>query len=361
MIMKNDTQHYAHGGNVYAPSPTGKWLDFSANINPLGLSSAIKQTLTAHLEAVVHYPDPEARALKAALAEHYDLPAHNIIVGNGVAELIYLFFQVVRPHRVLVPVPSFGDYERAATAAHCVVQHILLRPEAGFLPDRKKCQQAASITDCLIIGNPNNPTGTLLTQAELLPLLETMQEGRQWLLVDESFMDFCEERADATLRQLVQAYPYLVVLQSLTKFYAIPGLRLGYAVASRELVQRLEAAKDVWNVNALAQFAGVTALQQPGYEAATRKFLRQEAAYLSTELEHLPGIKVLPGAANFRLVDIHGTGYTSGELTAALRARGVLVRDCANFAGLDDGYLRLAVRTHEENKQLLTHLEAVLA
>ncbi len=353
--------HYAHGGNIYALSPTGSWLDFSANINPMGLMSAVRTALTEHMDAVMHYPDPEARELKAALAEHYALPADNIIVGNGVAELIYLFFQVVRPHRVLIPVPSFGDYERAASAAHCVVQHILLRPEAGFLPDRKKMQQAAAVTDCLILGNPNNPTGTLVTQADLLPLLETMQAGRQWLLVDESFMDFCEERVDATLKQLVQAYPYLVVLQSLTKFYAMPGLRLGYAVASRELVQRLEAAKDVWNVNALAQFAGVAALAQPAYDAASRSLVRQEADYLTAELEHLPGLRVLPGAANFRLVDIHGTGCTSSELTAALRARGVLVRDCANFAGLDDGYLRLAVRTHEENKQFLSHMEAVLA
>lgn len=353
--------NYAHGGDVHAPSPTGSWLDFSANINPLGLAPAVKQAVLEHLDGVVHYPDPHMRDLKKALAQHYEVPEDNLIAGNGVSELLYLFFQVVRPHRVLIPVPSFSDYERAARAAHCVVQHFGLRPEQGFKPDCRQLQQVAGITDCLILGNPNNPTGTLLTQNELLPVLETLQAGRSWLLVDESFLDFCEQRADATLRQLVQAYPYLVVLQSLTKFYAIPGLRLGFAVASRELVQRLEGAKDDWNVNSLAQAAGVAAVAQKAYAEASRRLVHEEAVWLTERLSGLRGMQVLPGVANFLLLDLRAAALTSTELTARLRARGVLVRDCANYPGLDNHYVRIAVRTHAENEQLIKHLEAIWA
>ena len=353
-------KQYEHGGNVYQPSPTGAWLDFSANINPMGLMPEVRQTLEEHLVDVVNYPDPDAHDLKAAIAKHYGIGEEYILPGNGAAELIYLFFQVRRLHRVLVPVPAFSDYERAARAARSVVQQFVLLSEHGFQPDLVKMAQTAAVTDCFVFGNPNNPTGTIFTRKELLPLLEQLRGGSQWMLVDESFMDFAEEREEATLLPLVKEFPHLVVIHSLTKFYAMPGLRLGFAACSPELVKELSAAKDVWNVNVLAQEAGAVVLAHPEYDEATRKLVREERAFMQGRLSAMHGIRVLNGAANFLLLDVHGTGHSSSAIAEALRQHGILVRDCANYESLDAGWLRVAVRKHEENVKFLEQLEAIL-
>ena len=353
---------FVHGGNIYEEKPAGgDWLDFSANVNPLGLSPAVRDAIASGIDEVVHYPDPEARELKQAIAQHYNLPVEQIVLGNGAAELFYLFFQTIRPHRVLLPIPSFSEYERAALAAHCKVNYFELENEQDFRLDWDSLMGALPVADCVVLGNPNNPTGSLITRNELVHLLEELKDGAQWLVVDESFLDFLLYGTRYTVRDLTVEYPHLFVVQSLTKFYALPGLRLGFGIAAPEVVTQLEAGKDVWNVNILAQRAGVAALSDLDYQQASRQELIESAQQLYAGLTQLAGLRPLQPSVNFILIDVQETGCTSTELTARLRERGILVRDCANYPGLDGkSFVRVAVRRPAENEQLLKALEAVI-
>ena len=349
-------KRFAHGGNIYeTPQAGGKWLDFSANINPLGLPHAAVAAIESHIGDIIHYPDPEARELKAALAAHYETPADTLVLGNGAAELFYLFFEAVRPKRVLLPVPSFSEYERAALAAGADVEYFLLREKTGFAVDIDALLAEAARTkaDVVVLGNPNNPTGTLLEASALVRLSERLTALGCALVVDESFLDFRTDEERYTLRKQAGKLPHLLLVRSLTKFFALPGLRLGFGIAMPALVKNMNAHKDVWNVNLLAQAAGVAVLGDRQYQATTRNFLMSAAPALAKALSTLPGVKhVMPPSVNFLLVHLK-TKEDVTRVVEGLKKRNILVRDCANFTGLDEGFLRIAVRRLEDNEKLL--------
>lgn len=352
-------KRFLHGGNIYgADTPAGGWLDFSANINPLGLSEAVRQAVADSIGAIVHYPDPEGRALKDALADHYGLRREEIVLGNGAAELFYVFFHAVRPRRVLLPVPSFGEYERAALAAGAEISYHRLDSARGFTLSVADLTAALSAHDCVILGNPNNPTGGLLSRADMVRLIKAAQETATMVVVDESFLDFCPDEGDYTVRDLVSRSDNLFVLRSLTKFYAIPGLRLGFAVAPLALVKRLEESKDPWNVNLLAQKAGEAALGDRAYQRASQDFVQREKAWLAKALGDIPGVTVFPPTVNFLLLYLAPPWPEAAEVSAAMRRRGILLRDCTNYPGLSPRYLRAAVRPREENRRLLDAFRA---
>ncbi|MBO4401676.1 MAG: threonine-phosphate decarboxylase [Selenomonadaceae bacterium] len=336
-------EKFEHGGQVYdADGKAGDWLDFSANINPLGLSEKVRAALAENLAGVVNYPDPAAVELKAAICARYAVKPENLVLLNGAAEFFYLYLNATRPRRVVIPVPSFSEYERAARAAGADVEYFYLKAEKKFALDVEKIPAA----DCVILGRPNNPTGTLPTLDEIQALAE-----KSCVLVDESFIDFLPVES---ARRLVSEK--ILVVQSLTKIFAIPGLRLGFAVVEEKLAARLNLAKDVWNVNFLAQKAGVAALADEEYLAETLSWLAAEREFFLTRLKKLRGVEVVGGAANFVLVRLE----RAPEVLEELRRRKILVRSCANFAGLDERFLRVAVRSRAENLRLLENLEAIL-
>ena len=355
-------EKFEHGGNIYSRAPHGgKWLDFSANINPLGLAPEVTQVIQENIAGIVHYPDPQAKALKTALREHYHLPEEQLLLGNGAAELFYLLVHMVRPKRVGIPVPSFGEYQRAAEAVGADIVFSPLQAAAEFAPDIDRFKQEIENVDCIFIGNPNNPTGKLLTRAQLIEYLPFLETRGIWTVVDESFLDFLPDEEAYTVRDLTSQYKHLLVVRSLTKFYAMPGLRLGFASAHPDLVQRLERGKDVWNVNSLAQAAGVAALGLKVYHKKSREFVQAEKDWLYERLCAVNGLSPIRPSVNFILVNVEETGLSSGELTARMRGQGVLVRDCANYTGLEGRqYIRVAVRSRAENEQLLKALEAVV-
>ena len=355
-------EKFEHGGNIYSRAPHGgKWLDFSANINPLGLAPEVVQVIQENIAGIVHYPDPQAKALKKALREHYRLPEEQLLLGNGAAELFYLLVHMVRPKRVGIPVPSFGEYQRAAEAVGAEIVFSSLQATAEFAPDIDRFKREIENVDCIFIGNPNNPTGKILTRAQLIEYLPFLETRGIWTVVDESFLDFLPDEEAYTVRDLTSQYQHLLVVRSLTKFYAMPGLRLGFASAHPDLVQRLERGKDVWNVNSLAQAAGVAALGLKVYHKKSREFVQAEKDWLYARLCAVTGLRPIRPSVNFILVNVEETGLSSGELTARMRGQGVLVRDCANYTGLEGRqYIRVAVRSRAENEQMLKALEAVV-
>lgn len=352
-------QKYDHGGNIYEDCPTGEpWLDFSANINPLGLSPRVREAILSHVDAIVNYPDPKARGLREAISSFYGVPQEKIVLGNGAAELFYCFFYTVRPKRVLLPVPSFSEYERAARAAGAEIRYLPLLKKHGFVFDMEAAAAQLADAEAIVLCSPNNPTGRLLGRRELCAVLEQAEEYGVWVIVDESFLDFREDCGEYTVRHLTEEYPHLFVVQSMTKFFALPGLRLGFGIAEPKLCRRLEDGKDVWNVNFLAQAAGIVALSDTRYQEATRSFIHTEKKFLASELAKLPRVEVFAPSVNFIFFHLHqGKGFLQ-KLLMFLRARGILLRDCSNYSGLQGAYLRTAVRSREENEQLMQEMHA---
>ena len=337
-------KHYEHGGNVY--DSAGKavdWLDFSANINPFGLSEKIFRALTENLRGVVNYPDPNASELKRAISRRYDVSEKNLVVLNGATEFFYLYLNATRPKRVVIPAPSFSEYERASRAAGCDVKFFFTDAAENFSLDADKLEVNSS--DCVIIGRPNNPTGNLISAEKILRLAEVAS-----VVVDESFIDFLDVES---VRKFVSEK--ISVVQSLTKIFVIPGLRLGFAVVEENLARRLNLSKDVWNVNFLAQKAGVAALSDEDFLRRTRDWLAVEKKFFVERLEKLRGVKVFPPTVNFVLF----RHEQAEKILTELRREKILLRSCANFAGLDGKYLRSAIRSREENLRLFDVLEKI--
>ena len=332
-------EKFEHGGQIYnADGTAGDWLDFSANINPLGVSKKICTAIIENLDGIKNYPDTNATELKAAISQRYKVAVENLVLLNGAAEFFYLYLNVTRPRKILIPVPSFSEYERAARAINAEIEYIFTRAEDNF--ELNLAQDFSA--DLMILGRPNNPTGNLISVDALKKISASTK-----ILVDESFIDFLDTES---ARQFVSEK--ISVVQSLTKIFAIPGLRLGFAVVEKNLAAKLNAAKDVWNVNFLAQKAGVAALSDEKFLADTKNWLRTEQKYFVENLKKLRGVQVFEPTANFVLLKFETVEAAESALKK-LRQNKILLRSCENFAGLDGRYLRSAIRTRAENLKLL--------
>ncbi|MBU2227072.1 MAG: cobyric acid synthase [Proteobacteria bacterium] len=344
-----------HGGNIAklaaaAGKPAGEILDFSANINPLGLPEWLRPLISSRVGALVHYPDPDCTDLVRAFAEHHDVCPDEILMGNGETELLYLLPRVLGKARAVIPVPAYVDYAAAAEQAGMAIATIPLREEMDFYPDLGEIEAALRGDEIAFLGRPNNPTGIFLPADALREI--ALRRPETAFVVDEAFADFVSGES-----LLAGPRPAnLVVLRSLTKFYAIPGLRLGAVVADREIIRRLRAILPPWSVNTLAQAVGAAALRDAGYAEETRQFVGERRAELVAELEAIPGLTVYPGTANFLLIRIDRGDIAAPELAGRLLADGIAVRVCDNFAGLDRRFFRVAVRTAGENGRLCRSL-----
>lgn len=356
---------FEHGGKWLSAvrqwdEKNGPLLDFSANINPLGLSDAVKNAIFAAMPDIIHYPDCAGMELKLEISKSYAVSKERITLGNGAVELLYLLCQQKKPRSVLVPAPTFSEYERAARAAGAEVRYLQLQERTGFALEFSALKEMIPKAEMIFICNPNNPTGRLLQRSELTAILDEAMRCGCCVVVDESFIDFIEGSEDYSCRWLLDEYPQLCILHSLTKFYAIPGLRLGFMLSNPHLAQQLELGKDPWNVNTLAQAAGVAGLQDLDYQRESRLYLAKERELLLRELSSLDNIITYPGAANFLLLNIAASALTAEEFVALMAKKGVLVRDCSNYPGLSEYYVRVAVRSREENQRLIRSIRQVV-
>lgn len=356
---------FEHGGNLYeaaaaAGRPIHDFLDFSANINPLGLAPSVEQAIITNLPTIIHYPDAGASTLKQAISEHYHVPAGQIIPGNGAVELLYLLCHIVRPKHVLIPAPTFSEYERAARSVGAEIRYFYLPASTDFSLDPVVLLQHITANSIVFIGNPNNPTGKLIKRAEIVPLIRQAAAVNSIVVVDESFIDFLPDSTDYTCRCLVSKYDNLVVLHSLTKFYAIPGLRLGFALASDGLCAKMHSAKDPWNVNSLAQAAGVAALADTAFQQQSRAAVGAAKKQLYDRLRDIRGLCPYEPAVNFIFVNIGATGLTAAQLRSRMMEYKILIRDCSNYPGLADHFIRVAVKSEQANDYLIAACKKIL-
>jgi len=353
--VQNSSWNPLHGGNLaWAASLAGcspfAILDFSASINPLGPPASAITAIQSNLSALPHYPDPNYQALRQALSAAHNLSPDWILPGNGSAELLtWAGRELAELNATYLLTPAFGDYSRSlkafgATIVECPLElsHSLSSP----LPIPASLHPQSG----LLLNNPHNPSGKVFAVETIQPLLEQFA----LIVVDEAFMDFLQPEQQQSLIDQVTSYPNLVILRSLTKFYSLPGLRLGYAIAHPDRLQRWQQWRDPWSVNVLAEAAAIAVLQDAPFQQQTWNWLPESRTQLFQGLAALPDLSPLPGAANFLLVASQRS-VKSLQLKL-LKQQQILIRDCNSFAELGDRFFRIAVRTPAENQRLVQAL-----
>ncbi len=341
-----------HGGDIYRNQVR---LDFSVNVNPLGMPDGVEEALHEAVSGVQEYPDMEVLALKESLAKKLAVPKENLLFGNGASELLMAVVHALHPTKIMIPSPSFYGYQHAAKAAGSKVIPFMLREENGFLlTEELFTVLEQERPELLILANPNNPTGVLASKEYLKQLLPICRETNTWLLLDECFIEFCEGQ-DSMLSEIGKE-DRLLLLRAFTKSYAIPGVRLGYLIGSaEEFLTKIREQLPEWNLSVFAQKAGQECLsaENAAYLTETVRYVKKERQFLTDELRKM-GIRVFPGEANFLLL------YCEEKLYEKLLRSGILIRDCSNFEGLSKGYYRIAVKRHKENLQLLEAIKECL-
>lgn len=345
-----------HGGDIYSDQggQNEQWLDFSANINPFGVPDSVKRAIGKQLDDICHYPDVQCRMLRDALSLFHGIPAESIVCGNGGADLIYRYMQALSPKRVLIPMPAFSEYGKAAEAVGAEVTYWKM-PYPFRLTEQLLEVLRENQYDCLVLCNPNNPTGAVLDAELLESILHWTEQNGTHVLLDECFLDMADEAAKRSVISQLHRLHHVFVLKSMTKLYALAGLRLGYGIcADVQLTEQVRRTGQPWPVNTLASAAGCAAIGDNGYRTHFLQFLRTERAFLAEQLRKI-GFTVWESHANF----VFFRAEKWQELDVLLRPYGILLRHCDSYIGLDRTYYRAAVRTRAENEALLHALCSV--
>ena len=346
---------YSHGGGIQQAAaelqrPVTELLDFSASINPLGMPPTVRAAAAAALDDAIHYPEIHAESLVNALAAHHHLDPRHFLPGNGSTPLFALFARTLRPRRALVVRPAFSEYQRALELAGSEIDVFDLDPEKNFTLDvAQLLHRITPATDLLLLANPGNPSGARIEASKILTLAHALRE-QALVAVDEAFIDFCP---DASLLSAVATHPNLFIFRSMTKFYAIPGLRIGYLAGPKNCISRLQGESEPWALSTVAIAAAKTALTATAYTEESLRLIPQLRDQLANGLRNL-GLHLYPSAANYLLLRL--AEACADDVVWKLRQEGILLRSCSNFPPLDARYLRVAVRTATENERLLAAL-----
>jgi len=356
-------ERYGHGGDLKTAQETfglsaDAFVDFSSNMNPLGPPAAVREALAAYADTIGQYPDPASRGLRRALSEHHQIDERSIVVGNGAAELIDLIVRVLNPQTTAIAVPCFGEYGDAVRKIGGSLYELPLSEERCFVlgSDHPQLDEARARASLFVFGSPNNPTGQLVEPE----LLTALADGGAYVVVDEAFMDFVPEESRYSLIDTAAKHDRLFVIRSMTKFYSIPGIRLGYLVGSPRIVSEMKRLQVPWSVNSLAQQIGEAVIGDAAFAERTFEWLRTERSWLIAELEKL-GLTVYPSETNYVLARIPAHhGLSASMLQLEMGKLGVLIRDASRFPGLDHTYIRLAVKLRVQNERLIQALSSVM-
>lgn len=370
--MKSHNDQSCNRGGIYRlaeelRSQERAIIDFSAPTNPLGVSKKVKAELRRHLKYLHNYPDPDTNRLRKRLAQHHGIDPETILCGNGSTELVYLLARALSPRKLLVPLPTFSEFERACKMMCPELQVITytlretdfeLDPSefictmSGNLNTTPSTQHSTPFFDMVFLCNPHNPTGRLIGRDAVVRIADAAKRLECYLVVDEAFIDFCP---DNSMIKDVEENPYLVVLRSMSPFYALPGLRIGYGVFPLLLAENLKKYKEPWTINSLAQRAAVAALKDKAYRKETFNLIECEKKYLEKNFRKL-GIEFIPSSANFYLVRMEN----AEKICLQLRGKGILLCDRFNFKGRNGTHVRIAVKSHKENALLIKELAGIL-
>ena len=351
-----------HGGNVYeiasrlgcAPEAV---LDYSASINPLGPPPGLLEEFNRYFNRLQHYPDIRNTSLLDALSRFHSLNQEQIVVGNGSTELIYWLPAVLGIRSAVVVLPTFGEYRKAFELQGIRMHKLFTSQETDFQPTVEQLEAACAefSPEAILFTQPASPAGTLMPREVRDWIVRKSRETNLYAIIDEVFVDFCEEES---FKGALKESPRLVLIRSMTKFYGIPGLRLGYLLTSKELADRMHGSLPPWSVNTLAQIAGEYCLGREEYRGETLEMVDRERRRMTERLEGMNAFRVFPGSANYILARLDNPLPDAGVLQREiLMSEHIIIRDCRSFEGLNERYFRLAVRLPEQNDRLLAGIE----
>ncbi|MCI5952326.1 MAG: aminotransferase class I/II-fold pyridoxal phosphate-dependent enzyme [Anaerostipes sp.] len=336
---------------------------FGANVNPLGISPMLRANLSAHIDAITSYPDREYTDLRNAISIYTNAPLSSIMVGNGSTELIGLFIQIQNPKKALILSPTYSEYEReiSLSGGSCLYHYLKEENQFHIDIDALLADITAEI-DLLIICNPNNPTSTIIPRQEMEQIVKHCQKTDTFVLIDETYIEFSPDMEAVTSIPLTKHYPNMVILRGISKFFAAPGLRLGYSICSNEaLYDRMKEIKNPWTINSLAGVAGEIMFSDHDYIHHSKAFTHTERAYCQEQLDAMDHVRYYDSYGNFILVKILKEGLTSSDLFVHCIKKGLMIRDCSDFAGLDETFVRFCFMSHEKNVALMDAFREVLS
>ena len=333
---------HEHGGNIYKRKCL---YDFSANINPLGMSEKVKKAYMNAFSMCENYPDPECTELRKLLSKKENMEFGRIICSNGAAELIFAICFYLKPKKALLSAPCFAEYEQALLSSGCEVEKYVLKEEKEFIFDEGFIESITNDTDIVFFTNPNNPTGIAMAKSYVKKIIDRCVKTNTYLVLDECFVDFIRNGSDFSAKEYINE-GNIVILKAFTKFYSMPGLRLGYGLfSSKEFAENVRGFLQTWNVSTPAQEVGKAALKED-IEEETLNYIEKEKNYLIENMTSLCK-KIYGKSANFIFFK------ESKNFGEEMFKRGIMVRSCKNYYSLDESFYRIAVRTHEENEKLI--------
>ena len=344
----------SHGGLYSISNPSLGILDFSSNINPLGPSPMVLKTIKNKLNTIQIYPDPESLDLRKNLQRYTKIPSSQIVVGNGATEIIYNFCKAFLSQKtpVLIPIPTFGEYEAGAKLAGAKVKFF------KTMDLKKDIDDFISIlpnNGCIFICNPNNPIGYILSKNYLRKIIIEANKKNTLVFLDECFIELVPDYNESVIT-FVKKYDNLFILRSLTKSFGLAGIRIGYGIGTKKLISILNQIKIPWNVSGLAQHAASAAISTPNYLDKAKKIIQIESNYLKHNISKLENFDCYDSVTNFILIK---SKLRSSKLKQKLLKKKILIRDCSNFRGLNNNYIRVAVKTRKENQRLVHALEDI--
>ena len=389
MITKKEMKMDFHGGNIYKvfrEKNIKEILDYSSNINPYGIPESLKSRIIENLEILERYPDPDYIQLRQKLAHLNKVDISNIVLGNGATEIIFLLMKVINPKKILIVSPTFGEYERAVKAVgtsrnsidlscsddnknienkEIEIEYFELKESDDFkLNIGNLKNELENKYDLLIICNPNNPTGKFLKLAQTEEILKECNKYNTKLFIDEAFIEFLADRMKESIINTEENKKNLFVTRAFTKFFAIPGLRLGYGMYfDKELEQKISEKKEPWSVNNIAEMAGLTVLDDTEYIEKTLKWIVEEKIYMYEKLNEISGIKSYETEVNFITGKIDEKLFSEGLNVKVLREKmleqGILIRDASNFKFLDERFFRLAIKDRTSNDRVIEAMKEI--
>lgn len=367
MKNTNNKKPEFHGSDLekieeYYHIPKEEIISFGANVNPLGLSLAVKEKLAANLDIISTYPDRNYKSLKNAISDYSGISSEYIVVGNGSTELISLLISQRKPKRALLLGPTYSEYARELSLVGGDMSYYHLKEEHNFKLDIEDF--LASITDdteLVIICNPNNPTSSALTCKELEEIIYECEKRNIFVMIDETYVEFAPSMASITAVPLVARYDNFMVIRGVSKFFAAPGLRFGYGITSNKLfLSSLLEHQNPWSLNSIGAYAGELMLNDKEYIQRTRDLICTERDRMIHALSRMSGAKVYDAQANFILVKILKEGVTSFDVFEACILEKMMIRDCSSFESLNGEYVRFCIMNPEDNTRLIECLRKIL-
>lgn len=335
--------------------PRESITSYSANVNPLGISQKLRESLAGHLDAITRYPDREYTKLRSCIARYTGAQMENIIMGNGSTELISLFIQTTHPKKAMILGPTYSEYERDIHLGGGSCIYFPLKEEEGFhLNVEKLCSQLDDDLELLVLCNPNNPTSTAITNRQMRKILDACMEHGIFVMVDETYVEFAPDEKAVTSVGLTNYYTNLIILRGTSKFFAAPGLRLGYAITgNRDISREIRTRQDPWTINSLAEIAGQIMVEDEDYIKETKELIFSERQKLYEELSSWDCVKIYEPSANFILMKLLREDVDADQLFEHCIRQGMMIRNCSTFPFLDSHYVRFCIMSPQDNERLL--------